>query len=79
MKLVTFTHNGETRIAALENGTLVDLHAAYKAKLTSQRKPSGHSNCRGVYSKGYEWVSTRWNRKYEFSKRGYRLCAYEKT
>lgn len=36
MKLVTFTHNGETRIAALENGKLIDLHAAYKAKLTSE-------------------------------------------
>ena len=36
MKLVTFTHNGETRIAALENGNLIDLHAAFKAKLTSE-------------------------------------------
>ncbi|EEK78370.1 FAA hydrolase family protein [Bacillus cereus] len=36
MKLVTFTHNGETRIAALENGKLIDLHAAFKAKLTSE-------------------------------------------
>ncbi|HFF3738402.1 fumarylacetoacetate hydrolase family protein [Bacillus cereus] len=36
MKLVTFTHNGETRVAALEKGNLIDLHAAYKAKLTSE-------------------------------------------
>lgn len=36
MKLVTFTRNGETRIAALENGNLIDLHAAFKAKLTSE-------------------------------------------
>ncbi|MED1116841.1 fumarylacetoacetate hydrolase family protein [Bacillus paramycoides] len=33
MKLVTFTHSGETRIAALENRKLIDLHAAFKAKL----------------------------------------------
>ncbi|KAA0765796.1 fumarylacetoacetate hydrolase family protein [Bacillus sp. SH5-2] len=36
MKLVTFTHNGETRIAALENGKLIDLHAAFKTKLASE-------------------------------------------
>ena len=36
MKLVTFTRNGETRIAALENGKLIDLHAAFKAKFTSE-------------------------------------------
>lgn len=38
MKLVTFTHNGESRIAALENRKLIDLHAAFKAKLTSEGK-----------------------------------------
>ncbi|PQZ57946.1 MULTISPECIES: fumarylacetoacetate hydrolase family protein [Bacillus] len=38
MKLVTFTHSGETRIAALENRKLIDLHAAFKAKLKSEGK-----------------------------------------
>lgn len=38
MKLVTFTHNGESRIAASENGKLIDLHAAFKAKLTAEGK-----------------------------------------
>ncbi|MEH7462316.1 fumarylacetoacetate hydrolase family protein [Bacillus thuringiensis] len=38
MKLVTFTHNGESRIAALENQKLIDLHAAFKAKLTAAGK-----------------------------------------
>lgn len=38
MKLVTFTHNGESRIAAIENRKLIDLHAAFKAKLTSEGK-----------------------------------------
>ncbi|MGN4422381.1 fumarylacetoacetate hydrolase family protein [Bacillus cereus group sp. MYBK30-1] len=36
MKLVTFTHSGETRIGALENRKLIDLHAAFKAKLKSE-------------------------------------------
>jgi acylpyruvate hydrolase len=38
MKLVTFTHNGESRIAAIENRKLIDLHAAFKAKLTAEGK-----------------------------------------
>ncbi|MGG3449414.1 fumarylacetoacetate hydrolase family protein [Domibacillus aminovorans] len=38
MKLVTFTHNGVTRIAALEGEKVVDLNAAYKAKLASEGK-----------------------------------------
>ncbi|WHY78570.1 fumarylacetoacetate hydrolase family protein [Neobacillus sp. WH10] len=38
MKLVTFTHNGESRIAAIENRKLIDLHAAFKTKLTSEGK-----------------------------------------
>lgn len=38
MKLVTFTQNGVTRIAALEGEKVVDLHAAFKAKLESEGK-----------------------------------------
>ncbi|WP_050184091.1 fumarylacetoacetate hydrolase family protein [Domibacillus robiginosus] len=38
MKLVTFTHNGITRIAAQEGERIIDLHAAFKAKLESEGK-----------------------------------------
>lgn len=38
MKLVTFTNNGVTRIASLEGEKVVDLNAAYKAKLASEGK-----------------------------------------
>ncbi|OMP66002.1 fumarylacetoacetate hydrolase family protein [Domibacillus epiphyticus] len=38
MKLATFTHNGVTRIAALEGEKVVDLHASFKAKLESEGK-----------------------------------------
>lgn len=38
MKLVTFTHNGKSRIAALKDGKVIDLHAAFEAKLVSEGK-----------------------------------------
>lgn len=78
MKLVTFTHNGETRVAALENGNLIDLHAAYKAKLTSEGNLRATQIAEAYIPKDMNWVFTRWIRKYESSKRGNRLCTYEK-
>lgn len=38
MKLITFTHNGLQRIGALEDSKVIDLHAAFKAKLQSEGK-----------------------------------------
>lgn len=38
MKLVTFTHNGITRIGAVEGEQVIDLHAAFKAKLEAEGK-----------------------------------------
>ena len=38
MKLITFTHNGFKRIGALEDSKVIDLNAAFKAKLQSEGK-----------------------------------------
>ncbi|NSL52946.1 fumarylacetoacetate hydrolase family protein [Calidifontibacillus erzurumensis] len=38
MKLITFTHNGIRRIGAIEDFKVIDLHAAFKAKLESEGK-----------------------------------------
>src|SRR3954471_7922023 len=38
MKLITFRHNGVSRIGAIHKEEVVDLHAAYKALLTYEGK-----------------------------------------
>ncbi|WP_339164525.1 fumarylacetoacetate hydrolase family protein [Siminovitchia sp. FSL H7-0308] len=38
MKLVTFTHNGFTRIGAVEGAQVIDLNAAFQAKLQAEGK-----------------------------------------
>ncbi|MGM0903455.1 MAG: fumarylacetoacetate hydrolase family protein [Bacillota bacterium] len=38
MKLITFTKDGYTRIGALQNQEVIDLHAAYKASLKAEGK-----------------------------------------
>ncbi len=38
MKLITFTEQGVTRIGAIEDGKVIDLHAAFEKKLESEGK-----------------------------------------
>jgi acylpyruvate hydrolase len=38
MKLITFTHNGKSRIGAIENEKIIDLHASFEVKLATEGK-----------------------------------------
>ena len=58
MKLITFSYEGVSRIGAIQQGEVVDLHAAYKALLKSEGKIRAREIAKAFVPSGYDWIFT---------------------
>ena len=74
MKLITFRHNGVSRIGAIHQEEVVDLHAAYKALLTYEGKIRAREIAEAFVPADMTGFFTRWKGKPGVSQKSQRLC-----